>query len=398
MPSETYSRTPERSLLLECVRGWFGETKTPISSESVGTDFDWDWFAKLAGEHRLSPLVYWRLTESGISVPESTMADLESHTEWVTFRNLNMVGTLHEAFELFEENGIRALPYKGPALAATVHQDLAFRASADLDVLLPKDQMIEARNLLLDHGFRPKREMSEQELQTSLRSSRHISVIDDDDIRIELHWRVTGGRFPFPVDFDELWAHRENVEVSGQTLPMLAPEDLVTLLAVHGNRHCWTQLAWLCDFAGVVETYEFDWGQVLREARVRGAERIVLIGLQLAADIVDIEIPTRAQQRIGEDWMVLRLAKRVEEEFLWVQPQPLSSVRYRLQARERMGDRIRMTGRLAFLPSKMDFDFLPAWAQFYPLAVLCRPIRVGFRTGRLLHSSLSRGSGNFEPD
>lgn len=347
-------------------------------------EFDWEYFLQLSAEHRLTPLVF-RCLSAEDSVPSSTLADLESRTRWITYQNLNMVRTLQRVFELFEAHDIRALPYKGPSLAVAVHDDITFRGSADLDVLLRKEDVLRTMDLLLANGFQPKNQLTAREKRVSLRSSRHLSVISEDDIKIELHWRVTRGHFPFDVDFDQMWASRGSIDIAGGTLPMISPDFLVVLLAVHGNHHCWTQLAWLCDFAGMVSAFDYDWLEVLRVASRHGGERMLLVSIQLVHDLVGVEIPPVVQRRIGSDPLVATLTEQVKHEFLWkTEFQPLAKTRYQFRIRERFMDKFRIIALLAVLPTTRDYEPLPASIQFYPLAVLCRLIRLASSTGTSL--------------
>ena len=368
---------PEHDFLLRCLQETFHDG--PRIERHRDDDFDWEYLLRLAEEHRLAPLVYRRLSGERVdSAPEPVIAALESRSQSVTFRNLNMMRTLQRTVDLFEEHGIRALPYKGPSLSAVVHDDVAFRGSKDLDVLLPETDVLAARDLLLENGFRPKQPLTGREMRTKLRGSRHVSVVNEDNIRIELHWRITGGRFPFDVDFERMWRNRTLIDVGNGTIPMISPDELVILLAVHGNHHCWSELAWLCDFTGVIETYDFDWSERLRSASRLGVERMLLVGFQLSHDLAGVEPPPIIQRRIRTDRSVMELSERVVDQFLWTtEPPALSRSQYRIKVRERPVDKLRMLTRQAFMPRQKDFDALPPLVQFYPAAVVCRPVRIG---------------------
>ena len=115
----------------------------------------------------------------------------------------------------------------------------------------------------------------------------------ESDVRVELHCRVTAGQFPFPVDFERLWAGRETIDVGGETLPTMRPTDHLALLSVHGNRHCWTGLCWLCDFAAAVRTFDADWERILESAAERGGERMLLVGCELADRLLGERVAAR---------------------------------------------------------------------------------------------------------
>src|SRR2546430_3203484 len=68
-------------------------------------------------------------------------------------RNLLMLWELLEILDLFTEQGIRALPYKGPVLAAIEYGNLAARTFCDLDILVRKEDATRARDLLVARGY-----------------------------------------------------------------------------------------------------------------------------------------------------------------------------------------------------------------------------------------------------
>ncbi|MDG5819712.1 nucleotidyltransferase family protein [Natronococcus sp. A-GB7] len=379
-PEDALQR-PEHRFLLRCVRQTTHDV--PRVEPPAADEFDWEYFRRLANDHRLASLVNRCLTdEAKAAIPDAVVADFESIAEWVTYRNLGMIGTTRAVLSLLEARGISALPYKGPVLAAVVHGDLAFRGSKDVDVLLPKAEISAARETLLANGFRPKDPSAIGTEPGEMGSNRHSTVVSEDDIRVELHWRITGNRFPFAVDFERLWRTRETADVGGTTMPIPSLDELVVPLAVHGNRHCWSELAWLCDFAGTVDARDFDWGDRLRAASDLGAKRMLLVGLGLVDLLTDVELPPIVRRHLRSDRVANELSKAVVTSFLWTAaPSTLATVRYMLRVRERPTDTLRAVARLALLPGRKDFELLPPRARYYPLAVACRPIRIAGTAG-----------------
>ena len=331
-----------------------------------------------------APAYRW-LVDRPLDVPNEAETALADRAERATYDALEMVRTLHRVFDVLEASDVRALPYKGPALLAAVHDDVAFREAADLDILVPRTDVRAARATLLEAGFEPRNELDDLALRTHVRGARHTAAVSDSGVIVELHWRVTTGQFPFPVDFERLWAGRETVDVGGETLPTMRSTDHLALLSVHGNRHCWTGLCWLCDFAAAVRTFDVDWERILESAAERGGERMLLVGCELADRLLGVDPPAAVERRRARGDAVDALARRVEERFLWAdQVDTLETVRYQFAVRERWRDRARRVARLALLPNRNDLAVLPEPLRFYPLAVAVRPFRVATEAGRLL--------------
>ena len=381
-------RRPEHCLLLECahwaVHGEAPRTERPDVEVSNG--FDWKYFARQATAHSMAAPTYrWLADRPGPDVPKSVETALADRAERATYDALEMVRTLHRVFDVLEASDVRALPYKGPALRAAVHDDVAFREAADIDILVPRTDVRAARAALLEAGFEPRSELDDLALRTHVRGARHTATVSDSGVIVELHWRVTAGQFPFPVEFERLWAGRETVDVGGETLPTMRSTDHLALLSVHGNRHCWSGLCWLCDFAAAVRTFDVDWERLLESAAERGGERMLLVGCELADRLLDVDPPAAVKRRRTRGDAVDSLASRVEERFLWSdQVDTLDTVRYQFAVRERWRDRARQAARIALLPNRADLEVLPELARYYPLAVAVRPFRVATEAGRLL--------------
>ena len=380
------SRRPERRLLLGVAR-WAleGGEKRAGRAIEVPDGVDWAQFGRQATAHSMvAPVHRWLSVRPDLDVPAGVAEPLEDRARRATYTSLDMVRTLHRVFAVLEAADVRAVPYKGPTLRAAVHDDVTFREAADVDVLVPRPDVRAARAALLAAEFRPRNEFDDLALRTHVRGARHTSVVSDSGVRVELHWRATVGQFPFPVDFERLWARRESIEVGGERLPTMRPTDHLALLSVHGNRHCWRGLCWLCDFAAAVRTFDVDWEQLLASAAERGGERMLLVGCELADRLLEVDPPATVERRRARGDAVDALASRVEKRFLWIdRPAPLDAIRYGFAVRERWRDRARRAALLAVLPNRNDLALLPESARYYPLAVAVRPFRVVGEAGRL---------------
>ena len=382
------SRRAEHRLLLECAR-WAAHGEAPArEAPDVGVPdgFDWEYFTQQAWGHSMAaPAHRWLADRPELDVPERVETALEARAERATYETLEMVRTLHRVLDVLETNGIRALPYKGPTLRAEIHDNVAFREAADIDILVPRTDVRAARAALLKMGFEPRNELDDLALRINVRGGRHTTVVSESDVRVELHCRVTAGQFPFPVDFERLWDCRETIEVGGEPLQTIRPTDLLVLLSVHGNSHCWKALCWLCDFAAAVRTFDVEWERILESAAERGGERMLLTGCELADRLLDVDSPAAVERRRRRGDAVDSLAGRVEERFLWTdQTDALETVRYQFAVRRRWRDRARQTARIALLPTRVDVEVLPEPLRYYPLAVAVRPFRVATKASRLL--------------
>ena len=100
--------------------------------------------------HGTIPLLFWNLSRlAPDDVPKTTLNQLKASSNAIACWNLSLTGELLKLLNLFRERGIRALPLKGPALAAAAYGNLSLRQFCDLDILVPKEDMLKAKEVLM---------------------------------------------------------------------------------------------------------------------------------------------------------------------------------------------------------------------------------------------------------
>ena len=135
----------------------------------------------------------------------------------------------------------------------------------------------------------------------------------------------------------------EPVTVVGTTVFVPSPEDLLLILCVHGSRHLWNRMKWICDVAELVRANQgMDWGQLVAQAENLGSERMLLLGLLLATDLLRAPLPDEILRRVRADPAAQSLAEQVYGRLFAEADQPEGVVRhfvFRTKVRERRRDR-----------------------------------------------------------
>lgn len=97
----------------------------------------------------------------------------------------------------------------------------------------------------------------------------------------------------------------------------LCPEDLLILLCVHGSKHAWEQLKWVCDVAELVRRRPaLDWSRVLFQAGEWRCRRLVLLGLAMAHSLFDTAVPRTILQEIEADADIPILVRKMPKQLL----------------------------------------------------------------------------------
>jgi len=384
----------EAELLLGCARSKMQPVAAHRVAQALKEKIDWDHVVEEAFRHGTASLLFWNLSRLGTEcIPKATFDQLETAYNAIARWNLSLTGELLKLLNLFRTHGIRALPLKGPALAAAAYGNVSLRIFGDLDILMPREDILKGKDLLQLEGYQPKLHLTASQEVEYLRSHHDYKFVRTaDGIVVELQWGITQWSFAFPLDFDEIWEHREIGSLAGAPVFNLPPETLLLILCVHGTKHRWEKLMWICDIAELVDADrdKIDWPRLLERARARGGERMLLLGLYLAQDLLGTALPGEVVARINVDSRIKSLAAQVDKA-LFPESSKASAFYdehpiFYWKARERMRDKLALLWKYLpeyffrlVVPNKKD----QAVVQLPPFLsigyYLIRPVRLVLR-------------------
>ena len=278
-------------------------------------ELDWDYLFQLARRHAVVPLLYTRLVQQAPDlVPPEQLARLKQHYLENSARNTILTAELCRLIKLLAGAGIEAIPYKGPVLARFAYDDVSLRRFVDLDVIVKKTDVLKARELLITDGYSPTKSLSLDQQELLLRSQHNLQFSRDNHrLIVELHWEVAPHLFASTVDADLLWQNLLSLNLNGTQVKTLAADDLLFSLCVHGSRHLWERLGWICDVAELTRRHSFNWDELLKRAARADNERMFLLGLHLAERLLDAPLPAEVKQRCKSDLRLSSLADDVVE-------------------------------------------------------------------------------------
>ena len=374
-------------LVLACAHTGWDEARRARIDVLLRGPVDWEAVARMAGAHGLVPILESQLARIGSpAVPREVLEALGDQRRATTRRNLLLTAELLRLLEDFERVGVQVVPFKGPILAMTAYGDLGLREFFDLDLLLRSSDVARAREVLRARGYRPRFELTPSQERVLLRHHYELPFLRAGDGNVvELQWRIGPRRFALPLDLDHLQRPLIYPTLQGRKVPSLAPEDLVLVLCVHGTKHIWRRLGWVVDVAETLRAYpEIDWPQMLRAARRLGGERMLLLGLALARDLLGAPVPAPVLARLDAEPIVASLADRCRQLMFAPIPQAGSLVEYsvfHLRSLERLRDRVRYVAglTLATTPGDWQVASLPGWLflLYYPVRVVRLAVKYG---------------------
>src|SRR3989440_2986332 len=373
---------PENELLLLCARAGVGEDDAARIKSLAAEALDWNYLFRLAQRHAVLPLLHRSISEHARDfAPQPFRQKLRDKFRENATRNLLLAGELVRISRLFESEGVHVLAYKGPALAVSAYGDLSLRRFVDLDIIVRARDVRRAGELLRSLGFGLSDGLSESQEKFLLRRQHNIAYTRDAGrFIIELHWGLASEKFAELPLSEEVWERAETVAFGGGEVRSLSTEDLLLALCVHGTKHLWERLAWVCDVAELLNSRaSLDWGSVLRRAQDSRTERMLLLGLSLASGLLKATLPESVRRAIRDDPTTDTLSGSVAEKlFAGAEFEPYgfaASVRFNLSARRRLREKIRY---FSFILTPTDGDLaalsIPPGLSF--VYYLLRPVRL----------------------
>ncbi len=218
----------------------------------ITEEFDWTHFLDLANNrHRVIGPVFKSLKQVNPPwIPYEAWFQLRKKYKANTISLMKKIRELLNILNTLAKDGIQALPIKGPILGYQIYGDFLTRSCNDLDILLPKTQLLDALIILksLDYKhIQVYRKTSVKQFEYYLNTAHHILLENKNTgIKVELHWRPFDVKIP-SLEFDQLWENRRPLKIGEKTYPVCHPKDMLTLQIIHGEIHNWRRLFWLHD-------------------------------------------------------------------------------------------------------------------------------------------------------
>jgi hypothetical protein len=297
----------ENDLLRYCCRVSPAREVWNRIDELAQQPLDWSLVLSRSWWHRIRPLVFRHLN----ALPSCTMPDdvRQKFLEFVaelSARSLRLANTLSGVATLFEQANVRGLVFKGPTLAQDAYGDVTLRECGDLDLLIDGVDFDRMRQVLLDDGFRSCWD------SPANRQQLFACEFARSDATLDVHWALAPGWLNYQVDFDRLWRAGSGVNAGGTYLRKLRSEDGVSVLCIHGTKHWWDRLRWLVDVSELINSGQIaDWERVESTAAAAHCRRSVSVGLYLAADLLDAELPADVRHQLQRVSGIQRLAAQV---------------------------------------------------------------------------------------
>lgn len=269
-----------------------------------------------ARQHGILPMLYSTLSAHAIPVPAKALETLKKEFERNAFHCMANAAELLEVLHDFDAAGIAAMPFKGVVLGASAYGDMTARAAGDLDLLIHSKDLRPGAEILKTRGYELKTDVLPDGSPEAENYFEYHFERPADGMVLELRWRLelTQPRYRHDLGLDWVWPRRRRSKLSGADVPNLDPVSALLVLCMHGSKHVWSRLVWVCDVARLLESEPgLDWDFALREAKQVGLLRPLALGVLLARSIAGAEVPSDVLRRFEGDATVRKLARFIDE-------------------------------------------------------------------------------------
>jgi hypothetical protein len=392
MHFDTSQLQMEAELLLLCAAPRRTSDDDKRLRELIDAGLDWDYTIKSAQNHRILPLLYRSLaTASHDQMPYGILDKLRKSSLLNTMRNIALSRELIAVLDKLEDNGIPAMPFKGPVLAKSAYGDLLLRQYDDLDILVPPAKIADVDELLSAMGYqeedRKRSKVSKAQAAAMQKYQHHHHFYSPrSKAHIEVHWTLSPELYSLHQDTANLWDRSEPVDLENRKIRGLSCEDTLVLICDHAARHQWNRLSWICDASMLLANTTLDWRIAMNQAKEWRSKRALFLGLFLANDLLGAPLPDDVAEKVMQDRKVIDLASHAVNQLFpnGMASQDLASdlamhniqdQLFYIRSRDGFFDRAKLHLRLASTPTVEDWDSLPLPDQFFFLYHLVRPVR-----------------------
>ena len=290
----------EQELLFNILKG-----EVPASLEGIDSELLFELFRR----HRLFPLL-----------DEDERKRWKQAVQYRTLRSMQQIAACHSFTETFKKEGLEAIPFKGPVLAWTLFGNVGERHSSDLDILVRNADTARIIELAALEGYEleyPQKGLSRRQWKYYSRYKKDIGLLNrEKGILVELHYSFENYLGLRSGHMDLFLREKEEVRIGDMHFLCMNRHYTFLYLILHGGVHQYRRLFWLRDVAEALKRWELDHRKVLSDAKDMGLERLLGIGLELAGEVYQVNIPEEYRAYLDEDRKILGKLKQAAWSFI----------------------------------------------------------------------------------
>ena len=357
---------PETELVLSlCCTSVSAEVAARVRT-LLAQPLDWNAVLRRAESWELEAVVFSNLRSTfGEAIPPKVLDKITVLERESRARALSRTLVTIELVSRLESSGIKSILMKGPAIGVVAYGDPSLRSFDDVDLLVRKQDLVRARDLLISFGYEKQYVDADESF---LIDQHHALEFSNSRLKVELHSALVERHLRLSVPEPDLWAVESRVSCAGGSVRVLAPHYFFVFLCSHGAKHEWERPRWVRDIAQLLTKVDPDAaGRIIDTADGLHARRILALGLRLAASMFGADISAFPASRMVPDGETRELVELVLARARLIDYAP-STVAMKLSrhdpniaplffwvaARERYLDRVACVAHVLLVPTASD--------------------------------------------
>jgi hypothetical protein len=347
---------------------------------------DWEKIYQLACFHQIRPLILRGVTQyPDCSIPDSILLKLKQNAQQLAFHGLHQTTELRRLLNLYKQNDILAIPYKGVWLAHTYYGDFGMREFSDIDLFVYEKDIPAIKKIMFAESYQPYLKMTEgqEKMMMHILCEYNFFFYDENGQRlflIEPHYKSNG--LPDGVTYltlNDLKHRLKETTFANTTIQHFTPEDDLILTVIHhGMKEGWASLKYILDVYAIIQKDEntLDWAYILNQAQKQKITTTLNVGLFLVHHLFDFKFPNNILT-VFQEAKIKALALNRLHNLGAMNPKddPFKNFFFNLKCLESWFDKLKIILYRLFLPNGKDILFIslsPRWSFLY---FFIRPFR-----------------------
>ncbi len=261
---------------------------------------DWGEFEKKVLCHKITMPVFRGLnTLPSYLINQEIYANYKERVTIILFKNLSLSKEVLLLSNIFEEEKIDVVFYKGSALSYQLFEALNSRSFGDIDFLTRKEDLKKIEEVLLKRNYTPEYTLSDKEtldgyLQEEPEYNFDLYENGRRKYHVEPHHAFIYPFYVIDLSFEEIKKHIVKVDINGKKLNTFDINFVPIILSIHhGGKDGWSILKHIYDWYALMKKYdqEIDWQAVQNTAIKFDIEVYLYVSLAILEKLMDIAPP-----------------------------------------------------------------------------------------------------------
>lgn len=379
----------ELQVLIRAGEAALDKAKKPLLGEWLkGKNIDWEKVYQLACVHQIRPLLLRGV--SGVQnadMPSNVLQKLKVDCFRISARSLANTNEMLRLLEIYKQQGILAVPYKGAYLANQYFGDFGLREFSDIDLFVNEEDIDRIKKVMNREEYKPESDIkpNQEKMFFYYWCEYNFDLRGDNGNRlyhVEPHFRSNDKVYDLELTLNDFKNDITDIAFLGKNIFTLTNEaHLILTTTNHGLNEGWTSLKYLFDLYQILQkdAPTLDCESLKVSFNKLHILPTFLVGYSMLNALFGIEIPQPLQNLVEQDKIKQlteqRLYKLVRYNQLGLDSQ-WNKFMYNVKCRTNLISQLKMIYFQFAAPGKAELDIisLPSWLSFMYLFI--RPIRV----------------------